>query len=194
MSNYLHEHSRESGKESRKTRGVKRGRKGSERCNMHRETRKQPASSFFFLLLLSLFFFFFSFTSTSMRVFHSFKFSYSKASRGKKKSRENPCQTFWQISLLYFHTSNFNSSNLNLRYLFHFEKKKICNSIWKRRKGNVRRRVLSFPSKIDHPAFSLLLFSPPFVPSSHPRDIESRFYGALARRGKARGVNFYSRI
>lgn len=59
MSNYLHEHSRESGKESRKTRGVKRGRKGSERCNMHRETRKQPASSFFFLLLLSLFFFLF---------------------------------------------------------------------------------------------------------------------------------------
>lgn len=60
MSNYLHEHSRESGKESRKTRGVKRGRKGSERCNMHRETRKQPASSFFFFSL-------FLFTSLSKR-------------------------------------------------------------------------------------------------------------------------------
>lgn len=169
MSNYLHEHSRESGKESRKTRGVKRGRKGSERCNMHRETRKQPASSFFFLLLLSLFFFFFSFTSTSMRVFHSFKFSYSKASRGKKKSRENPCQTFWQISLLYFHTSNFNSSNLNLRYLFHFEKKKICNS-------NVGRggKEMSDDAFFPSPRRSttqpfLSSFSP--LPSSLPRTL-----------------------
>lgn len=145
MSNYLHEHSRESGKESRKTRGVKRGRKGSERCNMHRETRKQPASSFFFLLS----FFYLRPSPRETRVFRSFKFSYSKPLSlslslfpcGKK----NPERTF-HVSTNFSpirnhsfplpHTSNFNSSNLILEiniYLVFISIKKIRNS------RNVRR-------------------------------------------------------
>lgn len=144
MSNYLHEHSRESGKESRKTRGVKRGRKGSERCNMHRETRKQPASSFFFF---SLFFIYVplqerrAFSARSNFPIQNLYLSLSLSPCGKK----NPERTF-HVSTNFSpirnhsfplpHTSNFNSSNLILEiniYLVFISIKKIRNS------RNVRR-------------------------------------------------------
>lgn len=145
MSNYLHEHSRESGKESRKTRGVKRGRKGSERCNMHRETRKQPASSFFFFSL-------FLFTSLSKRdarfplvQIFLFKTSISLSLSLFPCGKKNPERTFYvstnfspirNHSFPLPHTSNFNSSNLILEiniYLVFISIKKIRNS------RNVRR-------------------------------------------------------
>lgn len=141
MSNYLHEHSRESGKESRKTRGVKRGRKGSERCNMHRETRKQPASSFF----SSLFFLFTSLSKRDARFplvqIFLFKTSISLSlslSVWQEKSRENlpRFDKFFSHKKPQFSTSNFNSSNLILEiniYLVFISIKKIRNS------RNVRR-------------------------------------------------------
>lgn len=143
MSNYLHEHSRESGKESRKTRGVKRGRKGSERCNMHRETRKQPASSFFFFSL-------FLFTSLSKRdarfpLVQIFLFKTSISLSLFPCGKKNPERTF-HVSTNFSpirnhsfplpHTSNFNSSNLILEiniYLVFISIKKKRNS------RNVRR-------------------------------------------------------
>lgn len=159
-----------------------------------RNTQATGILLFFSSSSLSLFFSFFRLPPRPCAFSTRSNFPIQKLRVGRKSRERTLARRFDKFLSYISIRSNFNSSNLNLRYLFHFEKKKICNSIWKRRKGNVRRRVLSFPSKIDHPAFSLLLFSPPFVPSSHPRDIESRFYGALARRGKARGVNFYSRI
>lgn len=142
MSNYLHEHSRESGKESRKTRGVKRGRKGSERCNMHRETRKQPASSFFFF---SPFFIYVplrerrAFSARSNFPIQNLYLSLSLSlSVWQEKSRENlpRFDKFFSHKKPQFSTSNFNSSNLILEiniYLIFISIKKIRNS------RNVRR-------------------------------------------------------
>lgn len=168
MSNYLHEHSRESGKESRKTRGVKRGRKGSERCNMHRETRKQPASSFFFLLLLSLFFFlFFRLPPRPCAFSTRSNFPIQKLRVGRKIEREPLPDNFDKFLSYISIRSNFNSSNLNLRYLFHFEKKKYVIRFG--RGGKEMSDDAFFPSPRRSTTQPFLSFSP--LPSSLPRTL-----------------------
>lgn len=84
------------------------------------------------------------------------------------------------------HTSNFNSSNLileiNIYLVFISIKKYVIRVTFEEEERKCPTR--SFLPLEDQPPS---LFSPPslplFVPFSHPCDIESRFYGALARRG-----------
>lgn len=159
---------------------------------MHRETRKQPASSFFFF---SLFFIYVplqerrAFSARSNFPIQNLYLFLSLFPYGKK----NPERTF-HVSTNFSpirnhnfplpHTSNFNSSNLILEiniYLVFISIKKIRVTFEEEERKCPTRSFLPLE---DRPPS---LFSPPslplFVPFSHPCDIESRFYGALARRG-----------
>lgn len=162
---------------------------------MQHASRNTQAASILLFFLLS--FFYLRPSPRETRVFRSFKFSYSKplslslslSPCGKK----NPERTF-HVSTNFSpirnhnfplpHTSNFNSSNLILEiniYLVFISIKKIRVTFEEEERKCPTRSFLPLE---DRPPS---LFSPPslplFVPFSHPCDIESRFYGALARRG-----------